>query len=390
MRKSMCFVLLILVLSFAGYASDVSAASSIPSNVNTNTAAAASKKTIASIDMKKIKGKLKNIYYYDKNKVLIVSDKLYLYDLATGTVLYETQKTEFELEGYYPIDGGFVAVGMLFESAGSGLSMRSGMNGMTCIFYDSKLNETNRISLNTLLGKNEYTSLSPQTVAISKDGTKLTFATDRGLYLYDIKNKKKTTLVNLSDNNAAKRFGLVGFDALAFVSDGNKITFKSQSFDVPAKEGKPSFDTCGSVLIDGSSLTVSRPSDYTVKEMTAYNSFVFFAEDFTVPSGKLMIFDVSTGNSKILKTKTTKESGDLFGSDNGAYFATSSISKKTITVRVYDTKDGSIIFEKAIETEEQYAWRTPKIGVIDDLRTLIILLGSGQDDIDTKCLIYNF
>lgn len=351
------------------------------------TVATSAKNATVEIDTNKIQGKLKNIYYYNKNEVLVLGDKLYLYDLQTGNILYETKKPELELEMYYPIDNGFAVIGRVYEnSGGSGFISESGRIETTCTFYDSKLNETGKISLTSLLGENEHVISH----AISKDGTQLAIGTSNGLYLYDIEKNKKATLVNLFDNNAANRFGLTIFDEVAFIRDDKVISFKSQSHDVPATIGKSSFDTCGSIGIDGSGLSIIKTGDYTVKEMTAYNSFVLYAEDFTVPSGRLMIQDIASGKSKIVKTKTKKESGTVFGSDNGAYFATSVIDKNTITVRVYDTKDGSLIVEKATKIESHYTWRTPKICVIDDLRTVIVLLGSRQDDIDTQCLIFSF
>ncbi len=343
----------------------------------TTSVATAAATGVPNIDTSKITGKIKSMYYADENRALILADKLYLYDIGSGSVLYDTKKPDFDEEVCRATKDGYAVMGWIFEG------------NATCILYDSKLNKTSEVRLDTLPGKEER-MVSAQAMAVSHSGTNIAFATNKGLYLYDTKKKSKTKLIDLADTDAKKRFGLVIIEQIAFVKDDGIIAFKSQSFDVPAVVGKSSFDTYGSIRVDGSGLSVNRSNDYSVKEMTAYNSFVLWAEDFTVPSGRLMVLDMNSGKSTLIKTKTKKESGNVFGSDKGAYFATSSIDKGKVTVRVYDTKTGSVLLEKVVTSESRYAIREPQIHVFDKSKTCVVLLGNRQADVDTQCVVLGF
>lgn len=338
---------------------------------------AAAATDVANIDTSKITGKIKSMYYADENRALILADKLYLYDIGKGNILCNVKKPDFDEDEYHATKDGYAVMGWTFDGSA------------TCVLYDNKLNKTDKVQLDTLLGKEERI-VSAQAMAISHSGKNIAFATNKGLYLYDTKKKSKTKLIDLADTDPKKRSGLAIIEQIAFVKDESMIAFKSQSFDVPAIVGKSSFDTYGSICIDGSGLSVNRSNDYSAKEMTAYNSFVLWAEDFTVSSGKLMILDIASGKSSVVKTKTKKESGNVFGSDKGAYFAASSIDKGKVTVRVYDTKTGSVLLEKVVTSESQYAIREPQIRVFDELKTCVVLLGNRQADIDTKCVVLGF
>jgi len=347
--------------------------------------------SIENIDTSAVQGDVNNIYYGNDNNVLILADKLYLYDLVSGQISSEAERDGFSEETYFVINNGFAVVGMSESNGGSngGLIATSDTGGMICIIYDNNLNTVTKIAGNAFIGADEFV-FSTHHIKVSQDGTKIAYASDYGLFVYDIESDKKTCLVNLLDENEAQRSGLIIFDDLAFVNGGNMIAFKSQSFDVPAVIGKPSFDTYGSVNIDGTGLRVNRSTDYSVKEMTAYDSFALLAEDFTVPSGRLMIWDVSSDTTRILTLSTTKESGDVFGSDEGQYFATASLNQDNLTVRVYETNTGAMVFEETITEESSYMSRIPEIRMFDNHRTCLVLLGNRQSDIPTKTLTFNF
>ena len=404
MRKLSSSILLVLILFISGCTNSnnlndsssdmpsISVSSETSSNaesdavVSKESDAATSK--ISDIDTSKIQGKIKNIYYVDNNQVLIQADKLYLYDLFKSEILCQVDKGIFKEEECHVIDNGIVVVGKVGNN-GSGGSMSPGSGNLLCVIYDRELNKKAEVEVNEFIGENEYID-STQLVAMSKDGEKIAFATNGGLFLYDIDDNKKTTLINLLDDDSDKRIGLALFEQIAFVNDDDKIAFKSQSFDVPAVNGKESFDTYGTISIDGTGLSVNRSTDYSVKQMIAYNTFLFLAEDFTVPSGKLMVFDLSSNNSEILRTKTEKESGNVFGSEKGRYFATSIVGQDNVTVRIYDMKNSLLLLEESIVKESVYMEREPEVRIIDDMRTCIVLLGNRQTDISTQYLIFNF
>ena len=344
---------------------------------------------ISGFDAGKISGKITNIYYAGGSKVLITANKLFLYDMATEKILHEGTKETFSEETYFAINDGFVAVGAKVGVGSGGLVATSDGNGMTCVIYNSKLEKIKEIDCQKLMGKDEMI-MSPQLLKVSADGTKMVFASDMALYSYDIKTEKNTKLINLIDSNESKRSGLSIFEDLAFISGDSAIAFKSQSFDVPAVVGKPSFDSYGTINVDGTGLSAKRSSDYSVKRLVAYSSTTLWSEDFTVVSGRLMVMNNSDKKTRIINLTTKKESGTVCGSEKGTYFATSMAGDGGIIVRVYDTTTGKKLAEQTIKDIKDYESREPVIRIFDDSKTCVVVLGNRQNSLPTVVRTFSF
>jgi len=407
MRKSFFSVLLISVLLLSGcaninsdenaptaYNSPNSSAAVSESNDTTVTsdssATPSTNQTVSDIDTSQVQGKITNLHYIDDNKILIVADNLYLYDLYSGSILKQTERASFSEENYQAIENGFAVIGIGGDNNGDGgMIVVSGDSVVSCIIYDIELNKVLEIRGSQLVGEDEL-FFSPLLLTVSWDGTKIAYATDMALYLYDIATGNKSTLINLADDDAAGRSGLSIFEELAFINGGSTIAFVSKSFDVPAVVGASSFDTYGTINADGTGLSVKRSTDYSVKNMIAYDSMIFWAEDFTVSSGRLMLMDNRSGESRILNLASTLESGCVFGSESGQYFATATINEDSVIVRVYDAETATLLLEEAIIEESEYMSRQPVIRVFDNSKTCLVLLGNRQSDIATKILTFNF
>lgn len=345
---------------------------------------------IANIYTTKIDGDISNIYYAGDGKVLILAAKLHLYDLASGQILFETAKEDYYDETYFMVNNGYVGVGMRGDSTNNGgFITNPESNRVACTFYNDRLEKEEKINLDKLMNEDE-SILSPLLFTVSQDGTKIAYATDMGLYYYDTMSEKKIILVDLIDNNEEKRSGLAMFEEVAFINDSKTITFKSQSFDVPAVIGKPSFDTYGTINVDGTGLSVNRNSSYSVKKMIAYNAMTLWTEDFSVATGRLMLSDNTSGQSRILNLTSEKESGSVFGSEMGTYFSTVSYNESYITVRVYETASGMKVMEKNIAEDSDYMSREPVILILDNSRTCLVILGNRQEDISTIVLTFGF
>ena len=342
---------------------------------------------VEGIETSKIQGKIRNIFYDAQSQVLIQADKLYIYDLVTSSILYKTDIENFSESEFYKIDNGIAAIGKINADNSNGLSANSQEDGILIIIYDNLLKKTAQISSSMFAAGNELIT-SPQQVAVSKDGKNIAFATNKGLYIYNISSKTKTTLIDLSDDNEEKRCGLAWFDKVAFVKSGSALAFMAQSFDVPAVNGKNAYNTYGTINIDGSNLLLDKRKDYTVKQFLAFNDFILMADDFMAPSGKLLKLDLSTMKPDTINTKTQKESGSIFGSEKGQYFATSVVNKDNVTVRVYSVNTGLMVMEKVIVKDSFYMEREPEIRIIDELKTCIVILGNRQEDISTLCLFF--
>lgn len=347
------------------------------------------------LHLEKIQGDIKNIYYADGNQVFISADKLYLYNLDAGRVTAETPQGTFDQERYQAIKDGYVAVGGKVStsnsnSSGSFLTTDGGI-AYSAIFYDRKLNKKSEFRFNKLLKENEGI-LSLNAISFSADGNQAAFATNSGLYLYDFKTNKKTTVIDLNSKDGKAHSGVVTFEQIGFTNDEKKIAFKAQSFDIPAVQGKPSFDTCGTVNTDGSGMSNRKFDNYTCKELTTYNKLLLFAEDFTIPSGRVLVMEIPGGKTKIHALTEKGESGFISGSDSGRYFATSLSDKTGWKIRVYNTNTGKLEAEQRISSDGEalYMANDPIVKIVDDMRTYIVLLGSKQAKIKTKVVIKQF
>ena len=380
MFRKCCAIITVFLLLLTGCngASDILDTSS---STTRSTPAAPTQRSasITEINTSIISGDIRNIYYGNNNQVLILANKLYLYDLYTGEVLAETDIAAFDEIDCHMLDNRIAVVGVIMGSS----------SDIICTFYDGGLNQSEEISIAGLLDTEELLWSTKQ-VAISPDGEHVALTTSSGLFLHKTKTKQGTLLIDLLSEDEAHRFGLCEFQEISFVQDGTTIAFKSMSFDVPLVVGQNGFDTYGTINIDGSGLSVHRSTEYSVKEMIAYDSLVIFPEDFTVSSGRVMVYDLATNTTRVFTTETEKESGNVFGSDTGQSFATSNLIQGSVTVRIYDTGDGSLLLEETISESNDYTAREPQILIWDELKICIVLLGNRQTNLATKYLIFNF
>ena len=137
-------------------------------------------------------GKVKSCAYAGNDKIIVLSDKLYLYDTQSGVVLAETEPP-LEFFEVYAFEGGYLLTG--FSS-----------NGATACFYDENLSLTKEIVTMDLLEEDLVTS-----IAISSDGKKLALAGTYGLYVYDLENESTERLLVQGDRFAANSMEILFF-----------------------------------------------------------------------------------------------------------------------------------------------------------------------------------
>lgn len=339
------------------------------------------------MNLKDIQGNIRRIYYADNNKLLISGDKLYLFDLESKRVLAKAQEEEFDEENYWVIKDGYVAVRGKLNSGSNGTASYS------CIFYDYNLNKVSEFDLNTLIDADDFLFPLASRISFSADGKQVVYTTSSGLYVYDLGQNQKTTVIDLTSEDVKARSGIVNVEQVGFTNDDKSIAFKAQSFDIPAVEDKASFDTCGIVNVDGSELSNNQFDEYFTKELTAYNDFLLFAEDLSGATGRLLVMNSPGGKTKIHTLTERDESINICGSDAGHYFATSIPNNSSSwIIRVYNMETGKLEAEQSVSSDgkDLYMANDPIIKVIDGTRTLIVLLGSKQSEIETKMMIYQF
>ena len=319
-------------------------------------------------------GKLQSCAYAGNGTLLVLADKLYLYDTGTSSVLAtaEAPLGDFEAQA---IDGGYVLSGM-------------GDNGMMAYIYDSSLSLNKEIAVNELLQGDVVFSESGG-VAASTDGKKLAFAAMGGLYLYDLESGSLTTLLDMAQNAGTASISISMLNGAAFAQDNSQIVFYGSGNSIPALE--EGFSIYGSIAVDGSGLMLTKPSDYEMEEMQSSVSRLFFQQAFTQADGTLLWIDRATGSANTLSFSASGEGKDgVYGSEQGNYVATA-VLDGSLTVRVYDVASGALVATEVIENSDHtYFNRIPRIYLLDGAKTAVVVLGGSISEIDTLVSTFEF
>ena len=321
-------------------------------------------------------GKLQSCAYAGNGTLLVLADKLYLYDTGTSTVLAtaEAPLRDFEAQA---IDGGYVLSGM-------------GDSGMMAYIYDSSLSLNKEIAVNELL-QGDFVVSETGGVAASTDGKKLAFAAMGGLYLYDLESGILTTLFDVTQNAGTGGIGISMLNGAAFAQDDSQIIFYGNGNTIPAVDGEDGFSIYGSIALDGSGLKLTKPSAYEIDEMQSSASRLFFPQTFTQADGTLLWIDRATGSTSTLSFSLGSEGKNgVYCSEQGNYVATA-VLDGNLTVRVYDVASGERIATEVIENSDPtYFNRIPRIYLLDGAKTAIVVLGGSINDLDTLVSTFEF
>ena len=321
-------------------------------------------------------GKLQSCAYAGNGTLLVLADKLYLYDTGTSSVLAtaEAPLRDFEAQA---IDGGYVLSGM-------------GDDGMMAYIYDRSLLLKKEIAVNELLA-GDFVISETGGVAASTDGKKLAFAAMGGLYLYDLESGNLTTLLDVAQNAGTASIGISMLNGAAFAQDNSQIVFFGSGSSIPAVDGEDSFSIHGSIAVDGSGLKLTKPSGYDMEEMQSSASRLFFPQTFTQTDGTLLWVDRKTGSANTLSFSGSGEGKDgVYGSEQGNYVATA-VLDGSLTVRVYDVSSGELAATEVIENSDPtYFYRIPRIYLLDGAKTAVVVLGGSIDELDTLVSVFEF
>lgn len=321
-------------------------------------------------------GKLQNCAYAGDGTLLVLADKLYLYDTGAASVLAAAEAPLRDFEAQV-IDGGYVLSGM-------------GDDGMMAYIYDSSLSLKKEIAVNELLA-GDFVISETGGVAASTDGKKLAFSAMGGLYLYDLESGSLTTLLNVAQNAGTASIGISMLNGAAFAQDNSQIVFCGSGNSIPAVDGEDSFSIYGSIAVDGSGLKLTKPSAYEMEEIQSSASRLFFPQTFTQADGTLFWIDRATGSTNTLSFSTNGEGKDgVYSSEHGDYVATA-VLDGSLTVRVYDVASGELIATEVIENSDPtYFNRIPRIYLLDGARTAVVVLGGSIDELDTLVSVFEF
>ena len=332
--------------------------------------------TSCTFDPALFSGKLQSCAYAGNGTLFVLADKLYLYDTGTSSVLAtaEAPLRDFEAQA---IDGGYVLSGM-------------GDSGMMAYIYDSSLSLNKEIAVNELL-QGDFVVSETGGVAASTNGKKLAFAAMRGLYLYDLESGSLTTLLDVTQNAGTASISVSMLNGVAFAQDNSQIVFFGNGNSIPAVDDEEGFSIHGSIAVDGSGLKLTKPSDYEMEEMQSSVSRLFFPQTFTQADGTLLWVDRATGSANTLSFSASGEGKDgVYGSEQGNYVATAVLGSD-LTVRVYDVVSGELVTTEVIEdSDSTYFNRIPRIYLLDETKTAVVVLGGSISEIDTLVSTFEF
>ena len=386
MKKTLCITLsLLFTLALSACGKADSPAPAVPEGNPSNTPVASvpnagsqqgQSPSSCTFDPALFGGKLQSCAYAGNGTLLVLSDKLYLYDTGTATVLADTEAPlrNFEAQA---IDGGYVLSGM-------------GDGGMIAYIYDSLLSLKKEIAVNELLA-GDFVVSETGGVAVSTDGKKLAFAAMGGLYLYDLKSGSLTTLLDVAQNAGTASIGISMLNGAAFAQDNSQIVFCGSGNSIPAVDGEDSFSIYGSIAVDGSGLKLTKPSAYEMEEIQSSASRLFFPQTFTQADGTLFWIDRATGSTNTLSFSTNGEGKDgVYSSEHGNYVATA-VLDGSLTVRVYDVASGELVATEVIENSDPtYFNRIPRIYLLDGAKTAVVVLGGSISEVDTLVSTFTF
>ena len=321
-------------------------------------------------------GKLQSCAYAGNGTLLVLADKLYLYDTGTSSVLAtaEAPLRDFEAQA---TDGGYVLSGM-------------GDSGMMAYIYDSSLSLNKEIAVDELL-QGDLVVSETGGVAASTDGKKLAFAALGGLYLYDLESGSLTTLLDMAQDAGTASIRISMLNGAAFAQDNSQIVFFGSGSSIPAADGEEDLSIYGSIAVDGSGLKLTKPSGYEMEEIQSSVNRLFFPQAFTQADGTLLWVDRATGSANTLSFSAGGEGKDgVYGSEQGNYVATAVLGGD-LTVRVYDVASGALVATKVIESSDPtYFYRIPRIYLLDGAKTAIVVLGGSIDELDTLVSTFEF
>ena len=319
-------------------------------------------------------GKLQSCAYAGNGTLLVLADKLYLYDTGTSSVraTAEAPLRDFEAQA---IDGGYILSGM-------------GDSGMTAYIYDSSLSLNKEIAVDELL-QGDFVVSETGGVAASTDGKKLAFAALGGLYLYDLESGSLTTLLDTAQDAGTASISVSMLSGAAFAQNNSQIVFSGSGSSIPTADGEESFSIYGSIAVDGSGLKLTK--SYEMEEMQSSVSRLFFPQTFTQADGTLLWVDRATGSANTLSFSASGEGKDgVYCSEQGNYVATA-VLDGSLTVRVYDAASGELVATEVIENSDPtYFNRIPQIYLLDESKTALVVLGGSISEIDTLVSTFEF
>lgn len=313
--------------------------------------------------------------YAGDNNVIVFADELHLYDTQLGKVTASTKVSMRDIV-VQPFNDGYLIIGL-------------GDDGVNAYLCSADFSKKEDLKLYGLLSEDFI--LSPYGVDISEDGKMLVIAGFRGLYLYDVKSGKLSTLLAVDDNAKSNNMKISTIEQLCFINRDTELAFVGLGRQLPATNSTDDQHIYGTISIDGGRLTITKPASYTVAELLVGGDMLMMPQGFDRNNGTLLVMDTRTGKETFVPFSTSAEGSDgIYCSEQGNYFATAVLGSD-LTIRIYETKTGNLVHTETItHSDSVYFNRIPRVTILDDPKYCIVLLGASMSDVDTVSVTFNF
>lgn len=329
----------------------------------------------AMFDPAAFSGKILGCSYAGDNNVIVFADELHLYDTQLGKVTASTKVSMRDIV-VQPFNDGYLIIGL-------------GDDGVNAYLCSADFSKKEDLKLYGLLSEDFI--LSPYGVDISEDGKMLVIAGFRGLYLYDVKSGKLSTLLAVDDNAKSNNMKISTIEQLCFINRDTELAFVGLGRQLPATNSTDDQHIYGTISIDGGRLTITKPASYTVAELLVGGDMLMMPQGFDRNNGTLLVMDTRTGKETFVPFSTSAEGSDgIYCSEQGNYFATAVLGSD-LTIRIYETKTGNLVHTETItHSDSVYFNRIPRVTILDDPKYCIVLLGASMSDVDTVSVTFNF
>lgn len=329
----------------------------------------------AMFDPAAFSGKILGCSYAGDNNVIVFADELHLYDTQLGKVTASTKVSMRDIV-VQPFNDGYLIIGL-------------GDDGVNAYLCSADFSKKEDLKLYGLLSEDFI--LSPYGVDISEDGKMLVIAGFRGLYLYDVKSGKLSTLLAVDDNAKSNNMKISTIEQLCFINRDTELAFVGLGRQLPATNSTDDQHIYGTISIDGGRLTITKPASYTVAELLVGGGMLMMPQGFDRNNGTLLVMDTRTGKETFVPFSTSAEGSDgIYCSEQGNYFATAVLGSD-LTIRIYETKTGNLVHTETItHSDSVYFNRIPRVTILDDPKYCIVLLGASMSDVDTVSVTFNF
>ena len=336
-------------------------------------------------------GKVGGCFYADGNRIIVESDKLYLYDMEKGETIAGADISMEDLCVQTYADGYFV-VGRGNGSGGgsnSSFATSESGDGINGYILDKDFAIQDTISFSGLLSDDFV--LQTTGIAISQDGKRIAFGGFQGLYFYDTSSRKVRTILNYSEEGTADNMQIVTMDSLTFTGN-NTLVYVGMATD--SSIGGDGVSVYGTVSTDSANLTITKKGDYKVdtEEVQKGGNLLIMPQSFDKNNGTLLMLDTISNTEKTMSFSSRSEGKDgVYCSGQGKYVATAILEESSVTINIYDTASGKSIHTETVQdSNSTYFLRVPQILILDDSGTCIVVLGRGIDEVSTLITTFGF